>query len=278
MSKDFIVGDGRTHIDNPLRGESLVAPKLVASTDIAEEVAMLPNVQVIGLGGASVFDRGSAVVFPLVDAIVQARKEHEFLVGVGGGARLRHVYQVSLDLGLPTGGLAQLAGACEEQNAILLQTLLAQHKGVTLVRDHFADIPLFLSQGTIPITISVPPYHHWEPPSRTGRLPENGSDLGLYMTAEALGAKSCIFVKDQRGLYSDDPVTNPEAEFIEHITTGALMERNLPSLIVDRTLVETLHHARFVKRVQIINGLEPETLGAALRGEHVGTIIEKGDA
>lgn len=277
MSDEFVVGDGRTHISGSLMGKSLVAPELVESTDIEREVAMLPDVHVISLGGRSVFDRGRDVVLPLVDAIVEARKEHEFVVGVSGGARIRHVFHIALDLGLPTGGLAQVAGACEEQNAVLLQTLLARHKGVTLVRDHFSDLPLFLAQGTIPISISVPPYHHWEPPSRTGRLPEHGSDLGLYMTAEALGARSCIFVKDQRGLFTDDPVTNPDAEFIPHITTGELLRRDLPSLIVDRVLVETLHNARFVQRVQVINGFKPELLGAALRGEHVGTIIEKGE-
>lgn len=277
MTDEFVVGDGRTHISATLMGKSLVAQELVDSTDIASEVAMLPDVHVISLGGRSVFDRGRAVVLPLVDEIVEQRKQHEFLVGVSGGARLRHVFHIGLDLGLPTGGLAQVAGACEEQNAILLQTLLARHKGVTLVRDHFPDLPLYLAQGTIPICISVPPYHHWEPPSRTGRLPEHGSDLGIFMTAEALGARSCIFVKDQDGLFTDDPATNSDAEFIPHITTGELMRRDLPSLIVDRVLVETLHNARFVRKVQVINGFQPDKLGAALRGEHVGTIIERGE-
>ena len=34
--------------------------------------------------------------------------------------------------------------------------------------------------------------------------------------------------------------------------------------------------ARHLERVQIVNGLEPGRLTAALRGEHVGTIIRTG--
>jgi molybdenum storage protein len=277
VSKEFMVGDGRVHLKTGLMGESLVAQRLINSTDIDEEVAILPHVKLVGLGGRSIFDRGRAAVFPLVDQLVEARKAHDLVVGVSGGARVRHVYQIGLDLGLPTGGLAQLVGACEEQNATMLQTLLAKHKGVKLVRDHFPDLPLYLEHGMIPIVISVPPYHHWEPPSRTGRLPENGSDLGFYMTAEALGARCCIFIKDQDGLYTDDPAKNAAAEFIPRIGAAELMERNLPSLILDRTVVETLQNARFVREIQIVNGLVPGNLLKALNGEHVGTIIHRED-
>jgi hypothetical protein len=39
-----------------------------------------------------------------------------------------------------------------------------------------------------------------------------------------------------------------------------------------------LANGRQVKRIQIINGLKPQLLEPALRGEHVGTIIRKDDA
>jgi len=95
----------------------------------------------------------------------------------------------------------------------------------------------------------------------------------MYMTAEAYGAADCIFIKDQDGLYTDDPEKNPDAEFIPKISVRELLEADLPSMILDRSVIETLANARFVKRIQIINGLKPELLGRALDGEHVGTII-----
>jgi molybdenum storage protein len=273
MSHDFVVGDGRVHLDNKLMGESLIKTGLQQSTDIEEEVGLVPRCKVIGVGGRSIMDRGRAAVLPIVDALVEVRKEHDILIGVSGGARLRHVYHVALDLGIPTGGIAQLAGASEEQNVAMLQQLMARHNAVMLKRDHFADLPLYLQNKMIPIVITVPPYHYWEPVPKAGRLPENGSDLGLFMTAEAIGSSVCVFIKDVDGLYTDDPATNPEAALIERISADELIERNLPSLVLDRTVIETLRNTRFVKEIQIINGLHPERLAAALAGKHVGTII-----
>jgi molybdenum storage protein len=75
------------------------------------------------------------------------------------------------------------------------------------------------------------------------------------------------------GLYTDDPATNPDAELIERIGATELIERDLPSLVLDRAVIETLQNTRFVKEIQIINGLHPERIAAALAGQHVGTII-----
>lgn len=277
-NKEFVVGDGRTHLDNELMGASLVRKDTVASTDVDQEVPMMPTMKVVAIGGRSIFDRGRLAVMPLVDAMLEARKGHEFVVGCSGGARLRHVYHVAMDLGLPTGALAQLAGPSEEQNVAMLQHLMARSNSCMLKREDFADIPLYLKDGFIPLVISVPPYHYWEPPpARGGRIPDYGSDFGMYITAEALGAAQCVFVKDQDGLYTDDPETNPDAEFIPEIGAKTLLERDLPSLIIDRSVVESLQHARFVRRIQIINGLKPELLGRALAGEHVGTVIYRED-
>jgi len=274
MSDEFMVGDGRVHLNTALMGASLIRKDLVDSTDVEHEVPMLPHLKVLAIGGRSIMDRGRQAVLPLVDAIVETRKSHEFIVGASGGARLRHVFQVALDLGLPTGALAQLAGPSEEQNVAMLQQLMARHNSVMVKREDFADLPLYLKDGMIPMAISVPPYHYWEPPPGGGRrVPDHGSDFGMYMTAEAYGAADCIFIKDQDGLYTDDPEKNPDAEFIPKISVRELLEADLPSMILDRSVIETLANARFVKRIQIINGLKPELLGRALDGEHVGTII-----
>jgi molybdenum storage protein len=48
------------------------------------------------------------------------------------------------------------------------------------------------------------------------------------------------------------------------------------TLPFDRALLEVMATARHIERVQVINGLVPGRLTAALRGEHVGTIIHTG--
>ena len=45
----------------------------------------------------------------------------------------------------------------------------------------------------------------------------------------------------------------------------------VPDVVEDG--VTLLDNARLVRRVQIINGRRPETIAAALAGEHVGTIV-----
>jgi molybdenum storage protein len=138
-------------------------------------------------------------VLPLCEAIVGAKKRHKMILGVSGGTRMRHVFSIGLDLGLPTGGLAQIAGAVEEQNAALLQAVLSKDGGVSMCREHFPEMPKYIETGIIPIIICMPPYHFWEEPAEHGRIPMNGPDLGLYLTAEVLGAEHMIFVKDQKG-------------------------------------------------------------------------------
>jgi molybdenum storage protein len=41
-------------------------------------------------------------------------------------------------------------------------------------------------------------------------------------------------------------------------------------------MIEVMANARHIERVQLVNGLVPGRLTAALRGEHVGTIIRTG--
>jgi molybdenum storage protein len=256
--------------------ESLLDKGVMASTETEEELSILPDVNVITLGGQSILDRGKAALFPLIDEIVHCRKKHKLIVGVGGGARVRHTYHICLDLGIPLGGLAMVAGAVDEQNTRLLQSLLAKHKGITLNKDHFLDLPLWLEAGMIPIMTGMPPYHYWEPPSGDGRIPTHGEDLGMFMVSEVLGARSMIFLKDEDGLYTADPKKDPKAKLIPSISADELLERDLPDLIIERTVIETMSRARHTRRIQIINGLKPQLLRRALDGEHVGTIIYAG--
>ncbi|MEW6777495.1 MAG: uridine kinase, partial [Bdellovibrionota bacterium] len=215
-------------------------------------------------------------VFPLCDAIVAAKKKHKMILGVSGGTRMRHTLAIGLDLGLPTGGLAQVVGAVEEQNAALLQAILSKNGGIGMPREHFPELALYLEIGIIPIVICMPPYHFWEEPPEEGRIPMNGPDVGLYLTAEVLGAKNLIFLKDQKGLYTDDPATNPKAKFIPQATADEILSANYPELIIEEKVLHYMKSARHIRQIQIVNGLEPALLERAMNGEHVGTIIRAG--
>lgn len=277
MSK-LVTDDGRTHIKSKLMRESLQDRDVVAGTDSDRDLQIFPDVAMVSIGGQSIFDRGRAAILPLADEIgtIHCTHQHKFVIGVGGGTRVRHTEAVALDLGLPTGGVAQLTGAMEELNAIMLNALLAKHGSTTMPRDHFWDLPLYFSAGILPIIISVPPYHFWEPPTASGALPEHGSDFGLFQVAEVLSLGRLIYVKDETGLYDKDPKKHKDAKHIPRITLEELLANPPQESILDRMLFTQWADSKNVKRVQIVNGLVPGQLTAALNGEDVGTVITKG--
>ena len=197
------------------------------------------------------------------------------VIGVGGGTRVRHTMSIAMDLGLPTGGIAQLVGAMEELNAILLNALLAPHGSMPMQRDHFWDLPLYFDAGITPIAISVPPFHFWEPPPLEGAVPMHGSDFGMFQMAEVLGMKQAIYVKDEDGLYDCDPKHHKHAKLISKITLAELIANMPKENILDEELYRTWAEAKNVKRLVIVNGLVPGQLTRALDGEDVGTVITK---
>lgn len=274
---EILIGKGgkQTHIKGRLMAQSLVDKGVLASTASAREIDILPDANVIGIGGHSIMDRGRKAVFPLVDEIVRNKGRHQMILGVSGGTRTRHVFSIALDLGIPTGGLAHVAGASEEQNEKMLQALLAKHGGIQMTKDHFWDIPHKLASGMIPIMIAMPPYHYWEQPPRSGLLPMNGSDFGLYVFAEALGARSLTYVKDQDGLYDKNPDKHRGARLIPRIGARELLARDYDELIIERMVLETMLNARHVKEIRVINGLKSGNLSKALDRKKVGTLIYK---
>jgi len=264
---------GRLHIDTPLMAESLMDKALLESTEIEQVFRPLPELNVIKLGGQSIIDRGSKVVLPLLDEIISALGQHQLLVMTGGGTRSRHAYAIALDLGMPTGVLAKLGSSISEQNALMISILLAPHGGVKIGHDELLQLPAYLALGVIPVMHAMPPYGLWEEPAERGRIPPHRTDSGAFLTAEVLGAKRCILVKDERGLFTADPKKDPAADFIPEIEVNDLLALDLPDLAVERAMLRELAHARSVREVLIINGRELGNLTRALAGKNSGTRI-----
>ena len=274
---ELVRGDGRTHISSRLMRESLQDRGVLSQTDSDRDLRVFPDVTLVSIGGQSIFDRGKAAILPLVEELVQLKRDRslKMVIGVGGGTRVRHTISIALDLGLPVGGMAQLVGAMEELNAIVLNTLLAPHGSMPMQRDHFWDLPLYFDAGITPIAISVPPYHFWEPPPDAGHLPMHGSDFGLFQLAEVLGMKQVIYVKDEDGLYDKDPKKHPDARRFGKLTLAELLPQLPDENILDRELFHAWSHAKNLERITIVNGLVPGQLTRAMYGDDVGTMIVK---
>ncbi len=267
--------DARHHLASMLMRESLIDKEVVAGTDgRAPLVRMLPEAHVVKIGGRSIVDRGAAALPAIVTVLGEALKDHKLILSTGGGVRSRHVFSIGIDLGLPTGVLAQLAIADALGNAHILGALLSPLGVVAIPPEMFGHLlPLFLHSAPGVIFNGDPPYSLWEHPPEIGRIPPHRTDAGSYLVAECFGCASVVLVKDVDGLYDADPKIHPDAQLIPKIGVAELRSRNLETLPFDEVLLDLLERSRLVKSFQVINGLHPERLAQALAGEHVGTVI-----
>ncbi len=262
-----------TTLGAKLMNGSLSDQNLLAETTQKEVVQILPNANVIKLGGQSFIDRGKAAVFPVIEEIVENLAHHEMIIGTGAGTRARHAYSVGLDLGLPTGALSVLGTFVSMQNARMINYLLAKH-GIPFIEPaQFAQLPLYLAERKAAIFFGMPPYIYWHETPSVGRIPPHRTDTGCYLVSEVLGSKSMIYIKDEKGLYTADPKKDKNAQFIPRISVDELIEKDLQDVVVERAVLELMKNARNRKQIQIINGLEKGNLTRALNGEEVGTVI-----
>jgi molybdenum storage protein len=271
---------GRLHVESKLLGESLVDKALLRSTEAKEYFRMHPDVNVLKIGGQSIMDRGAAAILPIVDALLEAKEKHKIILMTGGGTRARHVYNIGVELGMPTGVLSKLGDKVSWQNAEMLAVLLSKHGGVKIGHgDNLEQLTMFCQLGYLPITYGIPPYGFFEHPAEIGSIPPHRTDCGAFLLAENIGAKSCIYLKDEKGLYSGDPKKAKDKKkltFYDRIHVEELLALDLDDLIVERPVLTFLKNAKCLKQFQLINALDhPEHILAALDGEPVGTIVYK---
>lgn len=268
--------DERHHVGSFLMRESLIDRDLQARTE-TPVVRMLPDVHVVKVGGRSILEAGRSVTLPFVEALRTALATKKLIIGTGGGARSRHVFSIGLDLGLPTGVLAELTAADALGNAHILGALLSPEGVVAIPPALFGHLlPLFIQAAPGVIFNGVPPYSIWEHPPAVGRIPPHRTDAGCFLLCETFGCKSLTLVKDVDGLHEEDPRVNSSAPLIREISAKELRRRSLKTLPFDRVLIDLLENARLLKSFQIVNGWKPDLLEAALEGEHVGTIVHAG--
>lgn len=265
----------RLHVKSRLMGESLVSKSFIEELEVAPQQRLFPDVNILKIGGQSICDRGTRAVPAIIKEIVANKEKHKMLITTGGGTRSRHIYAIGLELGMPTGIIAKFGSSVSEQNALLISMLLSPWGGIKIGHDEIVKLPTYFSQGCIPVMHGMPPYDYFAIPPATGRIPIHRTDVGTLILADLIGARSCIFIKDEKGLYSDDPKKNPDAEFIEEIGAKQLLERNLDDLIIERPCLEILQNSQVIHQIQIINGMEEGNITKALNGENIGSIIYK---
>jgi molybdenum storage protein len=263
------------HVASPLARQTLLDDKLTRPVAGSRPIKLVPWVQVVKIGGR-IMDRGHEAILPLVDELRTLLPEHRLLILTGAGIRARHLYSVGLDLGLPVGSLAPLAASEAGQNGHIIGCLLAP-QGVSYVEHSTiaSQLAIHLSAARAVVGSAFPPYHHHEFP--TSRIPLHRADTGAFLLADALGAAGLTIVEDVDGVYSTDP-NGPDGKQAKLIreTSAAELAKHKGTLPFDPAMVEVMPNARHIERVQVVNGLVTGRLTAALRGQHVGSIIRTG--
>ncbi len=264
------------HVASALARQTLQDSDLTRPVAGKRPIRILPWLQVVKIGGRAIMDRGPDAILPVVNELRKLLPEHRMLILTGAGIRARHLYSVGLDLGLPVGSLAPLAASEAGQNGHMLAALLAPD-GVSYIEHPTmaSQLAIHLSAARAVVGSAFAPYHHHEFPH--SRLPMHRADTGAFLLADALGAAGLTIVEDVDGICTADPngPNGDKAQLINE-TSHTELAQHSGSLPVDRALIDVMANARHIGRVQVVNGLVPGRITAALRGEHVGTLIRTG--
>lgn len=267
FGQDLLSGLGKVLVGGSLTDRS------IQNQTAGDVIPILPESNVVKIGGQSMMDRGRKAMFPIVEEIAQNLKKHQMILGTGAGTRARHAYSVGIDLGLPTGVLGVLGTFVSMQNARMLHYLLAKH-GIPFIEPiQFAQLPLYLVERRAVVFFGMPPYTFWQQNPKVGRIPPHRTDTGSYLISETFGARSMIYVKDEDGLYTADPKKDKNAKFIPQATVDEIEAMDLKDVVVERAVLELMKNADKSRAIRVINGLVPGNLTRALEGEDVGTLI-----
>jgi molybdenum storage protein len=263
----------RFELRSGLQGETLVRKGMKKKRSPGEQIRIAPDINIIKIGGHGAIDYGREVMHPLCEEIGELSRKHKLLVVTGGGGRVRHIMDIGMDLGMPTGVLAELSAKISEQNAIMVSILLSKYNGTRIHTGDLLELPMLLKLGILPVIHGTPPYGLYEHPAKNEMIPPHRTDTGAFLIAEVLGAKSCIIGKNVEGLFTENPKVNPDAELIRDITAKELIKMDLEDMVIEPMVVELLKNAVHIREVRIINCHTRGNIEKALSGKKIGTVI-----
>ncbi len=216
---------------------------------------------------------GSVVASPLNPSVISKyadllkdlkRKRHEVAVVVGGGALAREFIKAAKELGLNE--------KVQDDIAISVSRLYAQLILKTLGKVCCESVPLTiedavkcLRQGRIAVM--------------GGLKPGMTTDTVAALVVEQTNADLLIKATDQDGIYDKDPRKYADAVKLDHLRFEDLSrvfaeDKHKAGIhqVIDPEAVKILKRKRV--RVVVVNGFTPENVLAAIREEHIGTLID----
>ena len=191
-------------------------------------------------------------------------QKHEVAVVVGGGNLARELIAVAKDVGLDEPGQDEIAISVSRVFAQLLMKKLGTLGcgKVPLTVENAADC---LARGKIVVM--------------GGLKPGMTTDTVAAMVAEKVKADLLLKATDQEGVYDKDPRSHSDAVKLDHLrfedlTTVFSRDKHAAGIhqIIDPEAVKILK--RYPVRVVVVNGFRIENVSMAIKGKHVGTLID----
>jgi uridylate kinase len=216
---------------------------------------------------------GSVVASPPNPQLIQKYVEvfrnlraqgHELVIIVGGGAPARQFIQLAKNLGLTEQE--------QDETAISVSRLFAQLFAMKLGGLNWKVIPTSVESVSDLLQergIAV----------MGGLKPGITTDTVAAMVASQIGAEFIVKATDQDGVYTKDPKKYADARKLDTLSFDELsqfMEQDKHKAgihqVIDPEAVRLLK-AKRIKTI-VVNGLDPNNLIAAMKGEKVGTTIQ----
>lgn len=229
---------------------------------------MQKKVVVISLGGSLIVpEKIDPTYLPKFIKVIRKRsKKNKFVLVCGGGTIARKYISTLKAQGRPNKELAEAGIRATRMNARFVMQLFGEHANKSLP-ENMKDVKDYLEKNDIVICGAL-------------RYEKNStSDGTAAKIADYLKAGYFINITDVRGLYSDNPKTNPKAKFIPQESWKAFEARALKikhhpgqHFVLDQQAATMIRKNKI--KTYIISG-DVKNLNKLLKGKNfVGTKIE----
>ncbi len=221
---------------------------------------------VLRIGGSVVASPvNPGLIIKYVQILKKLRSQgHELIVIVGGGKLAREMIQVAKDIGLDE--------PSQDEIAISVSRIFAQLFLSKLGRIGCRTIPLTVEDAEECLSKSSVVV-------MGGLKPGMTTDTVAALVARKVKADLLIKATNQDGVYDKDPKNHPDAVKLDHLSFEELSTlfseyRHKAGIhqIIDPEAVKILRRRQF--KVAVVNGFRPENVLQAVKGGHVGTIID----
>ncbi len=221
---------------------------------------------VISLGGSIVASAEIEFIRDISKIIRREAEKRRVFIVAGGGKTAREYISKARELGADESFLDEIGISATYLNAYLLMAALSPDSAPSIPKSF--EEAMILSKS-YPIVVMG------------GTHPGHTTDAVAAMLAERLGADTLIDATSVNGVYTDDPIKNPNAKRIDRMTHRELIDLIMASasggagsnIIIDPMAAKIAERSSIT--LYVLNGRDLEAFERAIKGRRFdGTVVE----